>query len=113
MTEMKIHKTIDEVPVKYATLAREVGLLAVGKILPVECEDGRERKRVFDFLRYHYPDLCVVAISNFVYASKEDSDDIRYPARRTARRVRREAAHERGAAKVLRPTTPRSHPMAN
>lgn len=111
---MKLHSIIKEIPTKYMALFTAAEKLAVGEVLPVECEDGRERKQVFDFLRYHFPEIRLVSRDKFLYASKGDFNAVRYPAKRTKRNTRREAARERGFEKILRPTrTPLSRRAAD
>lgn len=64
---MRIHDSQDHAVDKYGVLDREVALLQISKVLPVECEDVKEVKQVWDHLRYTFPDLVLTRHDNYVY----------------------------------------------
>lgn len=77
---MKFHDPIRELPstraqAHYEELRGKVESLEVGEILPVECVDMKERKQVWDYLRFTFPDLILTQREKFVYAERGTWDE--------------------------------------
>lgn len=72
---MIVHEPIDdmqqaELQDPYAKLKVAVESLPKGKILPIECADVAERKRLWDVMRYWDGDLILLQRGPWLFISK-------------------------------------------
>ncbi len=72
---MKFHAPIERVPTKYAELQARIKSLAPGVWLPIECEDHREVKQVWDTLMWHFPDLVITKREHWLWVRRGDWKD--------------------------------------